>query len=267
MRRKTKLNTQLKPNDVIEIYTDYKEEVTYEGKAILIEKIKDGDSFYLDKEQLIMTDQKVYSEEDKKDILRYRRLKTFFRGTKKIPPDKELVSLYKDLVKQRKDKVDDFQKMENIIDGYREKYKNSVYKIKTVLVEYDNYYIIRFIQQLRENWRPSIFSYERWKVKFIEDDAGWDVDFVTNRNIRVLKCVNPSEGVRRSELVQFTTYDSIPSIQYGRIRNKKKWWAKQNNEDESISEEEIDDLIIKKLSKDVNESSGRDSNESSHGTT
>ena len=265
MTNQTRINTQLSPNDIIDIYTDYKEEIGCEGKAILVKKVRDGDSFYLNEEKLIIKDQKTYSEEDERAILKFKRLIRFFKGNKKIPPDKELRMLYKELKKQRKDKVDDFHRMEKILNNCRLKYQNSVHKIKTVFSEYDNYYIIKFIQQDRELWRPSIFSYERWLVKFIKDGNGWDVNFTTNRNIRILKCVNPSEGVRRSELVQHTTYDSIPSIQHGRIKNKRSWWKKKNNEDaESVSENEMDDLIIKKLSNDVNNTIGDESSEPLH---
>lgn len=249
--KKVNINISLEPDDIIDIYVDYQEETKYEGKAVLLERVKRGDSFYLFEEKLALDEKKTYTEEELLKISKLKKLNYLFKGRGDIPPEKTLSQLYDKLIKNRKDKLDDFKRMEAILSKYRNKHSASVYKIGTLLKEYDDNYIIRFIQQDRSLWRPSIFSYERWKVRFIKDNYNWDVDFTTNRNIRILKCINPSEGVRRSELTEHTTYDSIPSIRYSRIRHKKNWWIKQNNKskenEESLSEDDLDELIINKL--------------------
>jgi len=247
--KEVNINIELNKGDVVDIYLDYQDETQYEGKAILLEKVKNGDSFYLFEEKLALDEKKTYTEKELLKSAKLKKLSVLFKGSKGNPPEKVLKQLYAKLVKTRKDSLEDFKNMKKILSDYKSKHANSVYRIGTLFKEYTDDYIIRYIQQDRSVWRPSIFSYERWKVKFIEDNYGWEIDFTTNRNIRILKCVNPSEGVRRSELTQHTTYDSIPSIQYSRILRKKKWWIKKDKEAEEkeMSENDIDELIINKL--------------------
>ena len=64
----TKINIELNIGDVLEIYTDFKEEVGYEGKAVLVEKLKNGDSYYLRNEDIRPEDKKEYSQKDLNEI-------------------------------------------------------------------------------------------------------------------------------------------------------------------------------------------------------
>jgi len=256
MRRKVKINTTLTKNNHVDIYTDYQEEVDYEGEAILLEKIRSGDSYYLYDEKLKPEDEKEYNEESKQRIIKYNRLINFFKGTKTKKPSIYCRRLYRDLIKLRKDELNEFGKMVKVLAKYRKKHQNSIKRIGTVLNEYDDYYIIRFVQQDRGIWRPSIFSYERWKVRFITDGFGWETNWTTMRNIRVLKCLNPSESMRRSQLVEFTTYDSMSSRQYDRITHKRKYREKQErkqNESVFINDKEMDELILTRLNKKEDE--------------
>lgn len=230
--------TELNAGDIISIYTDYQDCTGYEGKVILLEKVKQGDSFYLTNEKLIPSDKKQYDDIDQARIIRYSRLNTFLKGNTAKNPRPHCARLYKNLSKCRKGKLTEHKVMSDIINMYRKKYKNSTDTVNTLLKEYDNDYIIRYIQQDQKNWRPSIFSYERWKVQFIEDYTGWKVDWTTNRNIRILKCVNPNERQRRSQLAEFTTYDGgKPSRQYDRITdiyNYNKLKEKELNKQASM---------------------------------
>jgi len=257
-RKEVKINIKLKKNFIIDIYTDYQEELKYEGKAILLEKTGDGDSFYLYDEKVEPKDKKEYDEKDKIKINKYNRIVIFFKGVISKKPTKYCRRLYNELIKHRKDNVDDFLKMKKILKKYRKKHDNSIQKIGTLLREFNDYYIIRYIQQDRQKWQNSIFSYEKWKVQFIENHLGWEINWTTMRKIRILKCVNPTESMRRSELVEHTTYDGMSSQQYDRILDIKKYKKKklkEKNESTFINDNEMDDLILIKLNKKSNEKS------------
>jgi hypothetical protein len=237
------IKTKLKKGDIVDIFTDYQDEDinTFEGKAILLKKIRNGDSFYRKDEQLKIEEKKEYTKEERKRLEKYMRLKSFFYGSTS-PPDKELVKLRKELISCRKDTSDDIENMLRIISAYKDKYKDSVRKIKSLFIEFDSDYIIRYIQQDREKWNPTIFSYERWLIQFIEDKAGWKTDFRTERNIRILSKINPKENVKSSDIRKYTTYNhGISSINI---------YNKEENDDEV---DEINDLFDKLVDDYLNE--------------
>jgi hypothetical protein len=236
--------TKLKKGMKLPIYTDYKDHNGYEGVAILIKKIRNGDSFYLSDEEVKLPEKKTYTRKEKEKLNKYKRIKYFFYG-KNTPPDKELVKLRKELTKERKDKLDDYPRMEAVIEKYRKKYKNSVYKIKSLFNEFSNDYIIRFIQQNRKNWNPTIYNYERWVVKFIEDSSGWKVDHTTQRNIRILIKYNPTETARNSDIRKYTTYDGVPSLAVRREENYNK--VDEEESADFIEDDEFDEFIKNKL--------------------
>jgi len=62
--------------------------------------------------------------------------------------------------------------------------------------------------------------------------------------------------MRRSELVEHTTYDGMSSRQYDRILDIKKYnkkKQKEKNESTFIDDNEMEDLILLKLNKKNNE--------------
>lgn len=208
---------ELNAGDIINIYTDYQDEVGYEGKAELVEKIRDGDSFYISNERIKPEDCKEFDDSSNTVSQLYSRITYLFKGNSSTRPSQTCVKLYKELVKLRKSKITEFSDMKELLGQYRKVNSNPMRKITNLLDEFDDYYIIRYIQQDRTTWHNTIFSFERWKVRFIEDHVGWESNWTTARNIRVVKCWNPKEGMRRSELVEHTTYDGLSSRTYDRI--------------------------------------------------
>lgn len=236
--------TELKSGMKIPIYTDYKECKGFEGEAILIEKVSNGDSFYLSDEIVKVSEKKTYTKEEKEKISKYNRIKYFFYG-KSSPPEKDIVKLRKKLIKLRKDLEDDYFKMESLLNKERKKYENSVYKIKSLFDDFNNDYIIRFIQQDREKWNPTIFNYERWIVQFITDSSGWSTNFRTQRNIRILIKYNPNETTRGSDIRKYTTYNSIPSLSVRREENKKLY--QEEDLGDFIDDNDFEELIKNKI--------------------
>jgi hypothetical protein len=217
MVRPVQLHTKLKKGDIIDIYTDYQDELNYEGKAELIERVRPGDSFFLKDEKIIPEDKKEYSKKDLAAIHKFNRLENLLKSKNTHIQCKKL---YKKLVAERNYELDDYERIKSVIKDYRDLYTNSIHKIGCVMREYDDYYLYRYIHQDKKNWQPSLFSYERWVVRFIEDSTGWKVDWTTQRNIRILKLVNPKQQV----LVENTTYDNgIPSKKREKVEDLPKY--------------------------------------------
>ena len=180
------ITTSLNEGDIVNIYTDWQDENQFEGQAILLKRVGKGDSYYLDGEKLAPKDAKEYDEKAKKVISKYNRLGNLMKGSETRKPSIYCRRLYRDLIKLRKDELDDFKNMKAVLAKYRKKHKNSIKSIFNLLGDYDDYYIIRFVQQDRLEWNPSIFSYERWNVRMISDSTGWKQDWTTSRNLRIL---------------------------------------------------------------------------------
>lgn len=203
------IKTKLKKNDLIDIYTDYQDEQpsTYEGKAILIKKIRNGDSFYRTDEEIKIREKKQYTKKERLSLEKYHKLKLLFQGNIG-PPEKEITKFRKELISLRKDNLDDIENMMRVINTYKQKYNTSVRRIKALLTDFEPDYIIRYIQQDREKWQPSIYSYERWLVEFVEDKTGWKTSFRTERNIRILVKLNPNELSKAADIRKYTTYNN-----------------------------------------------------------
>ena len=248
--KQTRILTKLKPGMSLDMFTDYQDETGYQGIAILLNKVRDGDSFYLSDEDIRPGDGKEYNKIADKRIAKYNKLSHYFKGTDAKRPNSKCKGLYKELLKCRKDKITDHDNMKKVLLEYRELYINPAFKVNHLLSNFDDWYIIRFIQQDNRTWNNSIFSYERWNVKFVEDEVGWPIDFNTTRNIRVLKCVNPKETMRRSELVEYTTYDGMSSRIYDKIKDVFAYNKKKELEDKSGSFEEQFDFDFDDIAND-----------------
>lgn len=236
------INLTLNEGDIVDIYTDYQEEIGYEGKARLIKKIRPGDSYYLKEEKIKPVDKKEYTKRELAEIHKYKRLTTLFKGNNGMV-NVHCRRLLKKLMAERKDQLDDYERMQVVLNEYREQFQDSIHKVGCILREYDDYYIYRYVHQDRKIWQPSIFSYERWLVEFITDSSGWEVSWKTERNIRILKCVNPSESLRKCELLEHTTYDNgIPSKDRERITNFSKYLEKKARKLRLLELGEVDEF-------------------------
>jgi len=95
---------------------------------------------------------------------------------------------------------------------------------------------------------PVIYTYQRWEVKFIEDSTGWTTDFVTQRNIRLVACVNPTSYSRGDEISKFTTYNSVRSCDVKTNHVNQQYNIKPKKDESSedldyLTDDEMDLLI------------------------
>ena len=228
------LRDSLSEGDVLSVYTDYQDEdeSTYEGKAVLMRRLKNGDSFYLRDEEIKVGDKKTYTIEEQIKMTKYNALKTAFYGNG-TRPNKFVRKFHRLLIEQRRDESDDFARIEEVIMLYKPKpfYRKFIHDL---LKKFTIYYICQFIQQDREKWRPTIWNYERWLVQFQEDNWGYPASHTTQRNFRYVSCIMPSENIRDADIRRYTTYNGESSVKMSKC---------EDCDDDLETNEEEDELI------------------------
>lgn len=196
-------NVQLNKGDILDVYLDYSDEINYEGKAILINKLDDIDSFYLSNERVIPTDLSNLSNIDKQHTIWYNQIKTTISK-------KEYIPIYEKIFRTVKRRINDYNEVRNILlhyknllqvfesnDKNRFKYKSLRTMFETIPIDF----ITRYFQQHNKKWQPSLFRAERWIVQFLNGN-------VTSRKIRYIQVNNPLENYRIDELRNKITYNN-----------------------------------------------------------
>lgn len=213
-----RLNNSLLTGLQVSIFTNYIEEKEYEGEAILLEKIKDGDTFYLPNE-LVASNPNM---SDKADIERNEKNSYIYTILSK-KDNKEISAFLKNIAKLKKGKITDYNNIYEYISALRD----SIHA-KTILgrVENDNDYrrlfravsvdyLTRYLLQVgKNNNHNSIFKYEIWLVKFTSNKHFLPYEARVTRKIRVLVKHNCDD----TELSTFVTYNGKISKT---IREKK----------------------------------------------
>lgn len=211
----------LEENRIVPCYTDYKNEKGFQGYCILIEKISEDDTFYVDNEELIF---KSSDEDDMSSSL----TKVPSSVRKKI----KLVEYIEFLLENRSRSVRQFKSqmkkltdrspssyydMYNLVQTYKTKYMDSKLSIKNILA-IDTEILVRYFQQkYLKGWRPSLYRSEKWLVEFYpqthEGKVLFNSPFRTSRRIRTLVKISPKdEGKGKDSLSRLTTYNNVSSL-------------------------------------------------------
>lgn len=190
---KTKRTPVLKVGDTVSIYTDFQNQKDYEGKAILVTKISDGDSFYSSEERLIPDEKKEYSDLDTARLDLYTRIRSMFNK------DPGLLDM---LVKCRR-YANNYDRRMSILND-----PSNYLDDKVSISSLDKDAVIRYVEQLNPDWQNTIYMSEKWKVKFTEDKDGWPIEFTTTRNIRV----RHNAIKNKNYTSKYTTYNSKTSL-------------------------------------------------------
>lgn len=215
---------KLKKGDVVHIYTDYRNELKFEGKAKLLEKVKKNDVFYLDNEE-------VFNEESYKNpLVSYKKIskktEMYFRLNAMLDLDRSEIKLLLRNVKNvvNKKKLDNYNAIHDAIKTTFTNLKGSGFLV-TIRNEYSIDYLTRYFQQkYYENWTPSLFCSERWLVEFIPQN-NFEKSFRTYRNIRYIVANSP-EDAKMSERM---TYNGLTRNEYKRMKNKKAIFGVKTN--------------------------------------
>jgi hypothetical protein len=196
----------------VSIYTDFKEEIGYEGEAILIEKLAIGDTFFLS-DEYVASNPGMSSKPNKLKEANNAKLNEVF--TKLKEQTKDAQKFFRDILKLRSNKINDYNNMLKFVfrekDLAHKKYLSGSYdnddRFKRILREINSDYIVRYFQQFNKKINNSVFKYEKWKVEFIIDNHGNLINHVAIKKIRVLIKNNYREKNGYSDLSLLTTYN------------------------------------------------------------
>lgn len=241
---------EYKPGEIVSIYRDCKNELNYEGEAILIEKVKVGHSF-------IRPDEKLYTKLEDKSIDEknkhipltkgekhnnnlYNQLVTYFEGYTidgELYINKDLQRFGKLLVQQLNTSLDNPSSVLETISKYRFTCRNKVDETKTFFNKFTDEQIFRFIQQrYMKNWSSTIYREEKWLVEFIPDQYSietksclYNSAFRTTRYLAKIICICPNEDAQDCDIVLHTTNERGVSNKDKRLMRKKKGKKKNPN--------------------------------------
>lgn len=180
----------LKKNMRVKIYLDFKNEKDYWRDAILLEKVSEGDCFYLN-------DEKLYQEPEEADVFKTfidnNASNHYFNRLEELLSDKKCKKFVKACVKLCDDeKLDNYNVLYTFIKDFASTYIKPD-ELLTVFKEYSTDYITRFIQQTYyKDWDFTLFGYERWLVEVQPLDK-FEKPFRTHRNIRKIVANSPQD--------------------------------------------------------------------------
>lgn len=203
-------NIKLTQGQEVEIYLLPKNDEKYEGKAILISKLQDGVTFFEDEEQLCPDNiqllvysnlSKKLTKNEKRNIKIYNYLESLRKSKNNV-----VVSFFKEMNKSCTKNINSPNKMLQVINSYKEQYKDTVGVINSLL-DIDYKILIKYFQQTKmKSWRPTLYKLEKWKVEIIPKDK-FEKSYITVRWIKVLVSICPSDDHRFSDsLSRLTTY-------------------------------------------------------------
>jgi hypothetical protein len=252
-------HNELKPGDIVSIFTDYHQEKpnTYEGEATLIEKDCDLHSFSLYNEKLLTReeDRAIHpltskhlplTREQTNNNKKWERIHSFFEDA----PTKE-IKLIRDKLRKKVSRDD-----KSLIDfratlrTLRFKHVDDVSRIGFFFELYDDETLLRYFHQKYQRiWSPTIYREERWLVEFIPNQYsiasqlctyGDGEPFRTYRKIRTIACVCPSEDIQYCEIHRHFTGNETISNDDRRIMRLRMKDDADTDTDTDVDEDEDD---------------------------
>ena len=216
-------HNQLKAGDLINVYTQYMLEESYEGVAILLEKHSDGRSFSLYNEKLLTKEEdrvidhlsgkyKPLTREQERNNKTWTKINSFFEDI----PTKEIIAI-RDKIKKKVSRIDtSLIDLYRVVKQQRLKYHANISKIGFFFELFSDDQIVRYFQQKYiRYWSPTIFREERWLLEFIPEQYGlhnqmclYNSPFRTYRKIRTIAKVSPSEDIQYCEIRKHTTLEN-----------------------------------------------------------
>lgn len=204
-------NINLETGQQVSIYTDFKEERGYEGEAILIEKIDNGDTFFID--EFVASNPNMDDRPNKRKEKQNEKLNEVFNNLQSQTKDAK--KFFKEILKLRCNKITDFNNMLKCVlrwkDEIHKRYLAGKYdnddRFKRLFREIKSDYIVRYFQQYNKKVNNSIFIFEKWKVEFVIDDLGYFTNHTAIKKVRKIIRNNYKEKNGNSELSDLMTYN------------------------------------------------------------
>jgi hypothetical protein len=203
------------------IYTDYKNELGYEGEAILLERISIDCNIFHSDIDLIFNQHKGSDLVNKHQKEVSRKIK-FIDNLLKIDTGL-LSSLMKKLyMNHRKTNV-----LYDIITTYYNKHNKSASIIKTLSNEISIDFLIKYVQQKLNSYESPQYYSEKWLVEFpkqsdLRNNVLFNTEFRTTRKIRFEYDKNEFD-IKCSEFIELKKLELI--------------------EDDEIIDDVVDDII------------------------
>jgi hypothetical protein len=242
------ISNDLQPGAIVNIYTDYKFQRKFEGRAKLIERKEKGLTFMLYNENLltILENRAIdpetgahmpFTKEQKENNKLYARLTVALKGTVRSGVrhvNEHIHNLYLLLKEEVNSDLENPKYLWKVLEHYEKEW--NIYSDERGLFfnQFRKEDIIRYVQQTcLKDWCHSIWREERWLVEFLSD--GYSSPFKTHRKIRTLICINPNEDGQNSDILHYTTKENslISNADRKELREKEK-------EEEDIAEETED---------------------------
>lgn len=202
-------NINLKPGDVIDLYSSFSDKAIYIGKAELLEYISTSDTMYLDYEKLnvvnFCSSSLKITKDSYQDYLnkQYERINYVVNNSK----SRYIKEFMQDVTRLCNRKINSYNKMNEQIDLWS-KHCGKSSTLDFLINGIDRRYFLRYIQQTKiKNWSNTLFKLEKWKVKILSEDS-FSKDFITIRKIPVVFQISPEENARKYRLSISTTYNN-----------------------------------------------------------
>lgn len=194
-------NIKLNEGDKVKIYLEPKSDFSeVECDGVLISKEDYSCTFVMDYEQMYIPKSCslhfMDASVDKKRIY-VNNIHEYLHHYLNNPESKDIFEFKKSITNKCNNRLNSFSNMYKEIQTYKAKYKNVPYNSIHNVLSVDSKYIIRYIHQekYKENWRPSLFELQKWKVKLYKDNDPFFIPFVSYRYIKVLKKICPTDRV------------------------------------------------------------------------
>ena len=264
----------MQEGDFVPVFRDYRNEKRLEGYAKLLNKIKEGDSFYEDDERMLTQidhfdrgpkrkkslPKKMQNFEDMTDFLnllekrkfltkrqrlnneKHYKIKSYLQGHKSVVTTQiiwhaELKALNNKLKKAVSKDVESIGKINDIINQHR---ISATLAVKTFFNNFYNKDIIRFAQQeYLKNWSPTIYGSEKWNVEFFPQSDVRTKKLLHHSSFVTSRNIRKILCINPSESPQ--TCDIVHHTSYNSQSNATRSSDRKNVEE--TLEDEIEDVL------------------------
>lgn len=213
------VNIELQEGQIVASYRHYKNDEVFEGHCILVEKISEDDTFYVDGEELVPKSFDLSSSSlNKTSGSTKRRIKLVRYLDLILANPSPTIRKFSRAVKSVTNRdITSYNRIYSIVESYKKKYDGSNNSIKNILL-IDSTTLSRYFQQKYiQGWRPSLYRSEKWVVEFYPQTHNgvtiFNSPFRTSRRFKILVKIAPQdEGRGRESLCRLTTYNGMSSL-------------------------------------------------------
>lgn len=217
---------EYEPDNIVSIYTDWQNDVGYEGEAVLIEKKEVGDSFYMDYEKLYVPLNRrtnLTNREIDKIQVQLNSIYEYLEYYCNLG-DRTINNFISECIPYCNNDNGSYNELFVVIESWKKTYENNPHLISNIF-KVQTQYITRYFQQkYTKNWSQTLFREEKWIIEFRPQSSLsskkslYYNTFRTVRKLRILHCISPLDLAKKKEVLTHTTYNKkcfMDSVRYG----------------------------------------------------